>query len=74
MKEITAAGVVVIKENIESLVEADTVVLASPRLPRQEIFQDLEFMVDELHIIGDAVSPRGFYQAIHDGYRLGARI
>jgi len=73
VKEITDAGVVVIKENGDLAVEADTVVLAE-RQSQQGLFQELEFMVDELHIIGDAVSPRGLYQAIHEGYRLGARI
>ncbi|MCG9969255.1 FAD-dependent oxidoreductase [Pelotomaculum terephthalicicum JT] len=74
VKEITDAGLLVGKDGDETLVEVDTVVLAAPRVSRQGIFQDLEYMVDELHIVGDAVAPRGLYQAIHEGYRLGVRI
>lgn len=74
LKEITDGGVIVTKEDGDTLVEVDAVVLAAPRVSRQGIFHDLEYMVDELYIVGDAVAPRGLYQAIHDGYRLGARI
>ncbi|MCL6558634.1 MAG: FAD-dependent oxidoreductase, partial [Firmicutes bacterium] len=74
VKEITGRGVVVVREGKESLVEADTVVLADKRKSKAELIKDLEFMVDELFFIGDASNPRGLQQAIHDGYKLGVRI
>ncbi len=75
VQRIEAAGVAVINEKgEENFLAADTVIAAAPRKSNQELARELEFMVDELHIIGDAASPRGLYQAIHDGYRLGVRI
>jgi len=72
---ITAEGVTVVDgKGKETQVEADTVVLAAPRRPNHELFHELEWMVDELHGIGDALIPRGLEQAIHEGYRLGCRI
>jgi len=74
IKEIHPDGVIVVKENKEeSIVEADTVI-TSNRYSNKALVDALEFAVDELYCIGDAVKPRGLYQAIHDGYRLGARL
>jgi hypothetical protein len=39
----------------EKLVPADTVILAIPRRPRQQLLTDIEFVCDELYMIGDAV-------------------
>ena len=73
--KIGEGGVTVVNDKgEETFVEADTVIAASPRKPNQELFQEFEFMVDELHGIGDALVPRGLLQAIHEGYRLGVRI
>ncbi|MBI2313807.1 MAG: hypothetical protein HYU77_15015, partial [Betaproteobacteria bacterium] len=53
---------------------ADTVIAAAPRRPNQELLHEFEWLIDELHVCGDAVAPRGLEQAIHEGYRLGCRI
>ena len=37
---------------------ADTVIAASPRIASRALMQDFEWMIDELHICGDAVLPR----------------
>jgi len=58
----------------EELLKADTVIAASNRTANQELFDDLRWLVDELHICGDAVTPRGLDQAISEGYLLGCRI
>lgn len=58
----------------QRLLPADTVIAAAPERPNQTLFQQLEWMVDELHGCGDALVPRGLGQAIHDGYRLGCRL
>ncbi len=68
-------GVTVVNDKGEEIfIEADTVIAASPRRGNQELFQEFEFSVDELHGAGDALVPRGMAQAIHDGYRLGVRL
>jgi 2,4-dienoyl-CoA reductase (NADPH2) len=75
VKKITAEGVTVISDKgAESFVAADTVIAASPRRSNQEVLHEFEWMIDELHVCGDAVAPRGLDQAIHEGYRLGCRI
>ncbi len=61
-------------EGAEEVLPADTVIAAVARRPNQELFHELEWMIDELHGCGDSLVPRGLTQAIHDGFRLGARI
>jgi 2,4-dienoyl-CoA reductase-like NADH-dependent reductase (Old Yellow Enzyme family)/thioredoxin reductase len=58
----------------EELLAADTVIAAAPRVANQELLGGLQWLVDELHICGDAVAPRGLDQAISEGYLLGCRI
>jgi 2,4-dienoyl-CoA reductase (NADPH2) len=73
--KITAEGVSVINDKgQETLVQADTVIATSPRKANQDALHEFEWMIDELHVCGDAVSPRGLDQAIAEGYRLGCRI
>jgi len=62
------------KAGEETVVAADTVIAAEERTANQELFHDLQWMIDELYVCGDAVSPRGLDQAIHEGYRLGCRV
>ena len=58
----------------ERVVEADSVVLASGAAPAHALLHEFEWMVDELHGVGDALIPRGLEQAIQDGFRLGVRL
>ncbi len=75
VKAIGDGGVTVVNDaGEETFVAADTVVASDPLKPRQELLHALEYMVDEVFIIGNAVSPRGIYNSIHDGYRLGCRV
>jgi 2,4-dienoyl-CoA reductase (NADPH2) len=68
-------GVTIVDGEGEQLtLPADTVIAASPERPNQDLFRQLEWMVDELHGCGDALVSRGLGQAIHDGYRLGCRL
>jgi 2,4-dienoyl-CoA reductase (NADPH2) len=72
---VTAQGAVVADAKaIETTLAADTVIAAAPRRSNQELFGEFEWMIDELHGCGDALMPRGIDAAIHEGYRLGARI
>lgn len=58
----------------EIRIPADLVILAGPVTPNQELVNQLEYFCDELYLVGDAMIPRSLYNAIHDGYRIGARI
>ena len=72
---VTEAGAVVVDaKGVEQTIPADTVIAAGPRKSNQALFAEFEWMVDELHGCGDALMPRGMDAAIHEGYRLGARI
>ena len=74
-KEITEEGVLVEEAGgSERLVPADTVILAIPRRARQQLLADLEFVCDELYVIGDAIKPRSMHNAIREGYLIGIRI
>ncbi|MDT3684113.1 MAG: FAD-dependent oxidoreductase [Pseudorhodoplanes sp.] len=73
--KVAADGVHVVDGKGENrIVAADTVIAASPRIASRSLMHDFEWMIDELHVCGDAVVPRGLGQSIHDGYRLGCRI
>jgi flavanone/flavanol-cleaving reductase len=75
VQAIGNGGVTVVNaKNESSFVAADTVIAAVAARPNQELFHELEWMVDEIHGCGDALVPLGLTRAIHDGYRLGARL
>ena len=72
---VDAANVTVVNaKGTETVISADSVIAAAPRRSSQELFAELEWMVDELHGCGDALIPRGLDAAIREGYRLGVRI
>ena len=72
---VDAAGVTVKDaKGHESRIAADSVVLAAGVAAAHELLHEFEWMVDELHGIGDALVPRGLEQAIQDGFRLGVRL
>ena len=56
------------------LLPVDMVIVAGPRRSEQGLYTDLEYMTDELYMIGDCITPRSMTSAIHEGYRLGVRL
>ncbi len=60
-------------ERPESL-ELDLLVVGGRRTSRQELVQDLEYRVDVLQVIGDAVHPGSVCQAVHGAYRAALQI
>jgi 2,4-dienoyl-CoA reductase (NADPH2) len=73
--EIDAAGIKVRNAKGEEFsVTADTVIQADGAAPAHALFHEFEWMIDELHGVGDAVIPRGLEQAIQEGFRLGVRL
>lgn len=62
------------KDRNEHYLPADSVILAGPVAPKQNLVSELEYFCDELYVVGDAMIPRSLYNAIHDGYKLGTRI
>ncbi len=73
--KVTKDGVTVRDaKGAETFLPADTVILAADSKPAHELFHEFEWMVDELHGVGDALIPRGLEQAIQEGFRLGVRL
>ena len=56
------------------LEDVDTVVLALRRAPRDGLAAELRDAGLEVHVIGDARSPRRAAEAIHDGERIGRAL
>lgn len=72
---VTAEGATVKNaKGEETFVSTDMVVVSGPRLANHDLFQEFQWMVDELHGAGDAVIARDMNAAIHEGYRMGVRI
>ena len=73
--EVTADGVKVRNaKGEEAYIAADTVIQADGATPAHPMFHEFEWMIDELHGVGDALIPRGLEQAIQEGFRLGVRL
>lgn len=64
----TLSGEPLILENVE------TVVTSLGHQPVSDLAQDLHEWPGELHVIGDALSPRSVEEAVLEGLRIGAQI
>ncbi len=73
--EIKDGSVTVFTKKGETIpIEADIVIVAGPRKSVQGLFTELEYLTDELYLVGDSVLPRWMHTAIHEGYKVGVRI
>lgn len=64
----TAAQVPVVLEDV------DTVVLACPNEPNDELAEELRPLVGELHLIGDCLAPRTAEEAVFEGLKVAAAL
>lgn len=74
LTEIRKDKIVVMKNEEELIIPADTVVIAAGVLPVNDLYEQLKGKIDQLHIIGDAIQPRRMVEAIREGYELGLKI
>jgi len=72
--QILDNGVYINFQNELLWLKADTVVLAVGVEPVNELLPELEKLVGEIHIIGDAASPRDGREAIQEGAEVGRKI
>jgi 2,4-dienoyl-CoA reductase (NADPH2) len=49
--------------------DVDLVVVGGQRVSNQALIRELEYRVDVLHVVGDAVHPASISQAVHGAYR-----
>jgi hypothetical protein len=54
--------------------KADTVVIGIGSVSNNDPYQELKWMVPELHIIGDSLEPRNSLAAICEGFKVGNLI
>jgi len=55
-------------------IAADTIVLASGFIPMTSMAEQLEKAGMEVYAVGDCVSPREIYDAMHEGYWTARKI
>lgn len=73
--EVTEKGLLIRGEKGDQrLIEAGTIIVAGPRISVQELATSLEYVGDEVYLVGDAIKPRSIHNAIHEGYKLGVRL
>jgi len=71
-KEVTDGGLVVLdKEGRTLLLEADTVLIATPLKPNPGLHEALEGKASEIHAIGDCREPGLIIDAIASGFTVG---
>ncbi len=61
-------------EDEESVRPFDLLVVSGPRQANNALTGELGFCCDELYTVGDAVLPRNVCDAVHEGFKIGARI
>jgi 2,4-dienoyl-CoA reductase (NADPH2) len=71
---VKSDGLVVENEEGEAFLPADSVVLASGSRSENGLVAELEGLVDEMHVIGDAKEPRNALEAIKEGYLVGLEV
>jgi 2,4-dienoyl-CoA reductase (NADPH2) len=72
--EITDRGVTIEREGREELIPGDTVVLATGAKPAISLYEKIKDRVKEIHVIGDAKSPRKALEAVAEGLAVGRII
>jgi 2,4-dienoyl-CoA reductase (NADPH2) len=73
-KEITDRGVMIEREGREELIPGDTVVLATGAKPVLSLYEKIRDRVKEIHVIGDAKSPRKALEAVAEGFAVGRMV
>jgi 2,4-dienoyl-CoA reductase (NADPH2) len=73
-KEITDQGVWIDREGQEEWIPADTVVLATGTKPVNSLYEQIKGRVEEIHLIGDAKTPRKALEAVAEGLEAGRAI
>ncbi len=73
-KEITDRGVMIEREGQEELIPGDTVVLATGVKASNNLYDQIQGRVKEIHVIGDAKSPRKALEAVAEGFAVGRTV
>ena len=71
---VEGGGVRFRKKNKEKILPADTVVLATGAVRENRLMARMEGLAPEIHLIGDAKSPRNALEAIREGFFIGLNL
>jgi 2,4-dienoyl-CoA reductase-like NADH-dependent reductase (Old Yellow Enzyme family) len=67
-------GIVHLYAEQEHRIDADTVVLVGPRLPKDDLYLQLVRDRRRVHRVGDCVAPRSLDHAIYEGFLAGRQL
>lgn len=71
---VTTDGLEVEREGSRDLLVADSVVIAVGSRSENELADQIQEMVSEIYIVGDAEKPRNALEAIREGFMAGLRL
>lgn len=71
---IESNGVLIEKNGVKRGLDADYVVLAVGSKPQDHLYTQLNNLVDEIYLIGDAKEPRKAMEAIREGFQVAILI
>ncbi|MBP2650589.1 MAG: NADH:flavin oxidoreductase/NADH oxidase [Firmicutes bacterium] len=71
---IKSTGVLIVREENEELLPADTVVLAIGSVANKALYTELQGKLAPITVIGDAQEPRKIYNAIREAYTEACRL
>lgn len=74
IRRIEPDGVVITREGQSVKLPADTVVIAAGWRSDRGLYEALKDRVPEACLLGDAISPRNVYSAIHTAYEAACRL
>jgi 2,4-dienoyl-CoA reductase (NADPH2) len=74
VEEITPQGMRISREGEEELLEADTIVVAAGVRSNAALYDRVKDRARDVHLIGDAKTPRRTLDAIHEGFLLGCQL
>ena len=58
----------------KEIIKADHVVIAMGGTSDRSLVEDLDGVIQEIYVIGDAKNPRKLYNAIQEGFHVGREI
>ncbi len=74
-EKITDEGIVVLtKEGERKEIKADRILIATPPVPNNTLFEALKGKMKELYQVGDSGKPQGIVDAIADGAQVGREV
>lgn len=73
--EITDNGIYYLHDDKDRyFIPGDTVVLAVGYRSNNKVFEEIRSQMKEVYCVGDCVTPRTAFEAIHEGYEVGLKI